>query len=281
MLTQQMREHLAALRDVIERPELQQEFRKEEGWGTSLFRDDDNPAAFLVDAAAMLSGDYSQLAELSIEMVTLLVRLWLTITPPCLTLDSPQRRRRAGSAMRALLPRWAVGSLRVQALRVKSVKSSNHGRIRRRAGRLARRRLAHRPGQQIGTRVRIRRSIASIRSTISGPFNWKIWWRPVFVENTIPAFSRTWRWREMTDRSCLKPAAIVWISASPWRTRARTNCTRTGSQSALKNAVSSTSIQALAASVRRTWSCVMSRNLGALVHMSTVVALIMCIAMHI
>ena len=57
-------EILSALRDVVAQPELQAEFRDEPGWSTSLFRDNPNPADFLADASAILTGNFSALSDI-------------------------------------------------------------------------------------------------------------------------------------------------------------------------------------------------------------------------
>ena len=56
---------LKALRDVIANPELQSKFSVERGWAKSLFRDDDNPSAFISDATAIYSGNFSDLPDLT------------------------------------------------------------------------------------------------------------------------------------------------------------------------------------------------------------------------
>ena len=55
---------LSDLRDVVAQPELQAEFRDEPGWSTSLFRNDPNPADFLADASAILTGNFSALSDI-------------------------------------------------------------------------------------------------------------------------------------------------------------------------------------------------------------------------
>lgn len=65
----QDRDHiLRALNDIVAFPALQEMFREEEGWNTSLFRDDKDSGAFLTDADAMLSGNYSRLANLDTKL---------------------------------------------------------------------------------------------------------------------------------------------------------------------------------------------------------------------
>ncbi|MEQ8441744.1 MAG: AAA family ATPase [Alphaproteobacteria bacterium] len=57
-------EILAALRDVVANPQLQDQFSSDTGWRTSLFRDDPNPEYFLADAEAIYSKNYSELIDL-------------------------------------------------------------------------------------------------------------------------------------------------------------------------------------------------------------------------
>ena len=60
---------LSALRDVVAHSELQAEFHEEEGWLTSLFRDNPDPAAFLADAAAIHSSNYSAIPDLHFDLI--------------------------------------------------------------------------------------------------------------------------------------------------------------------------------------------------------------------
>lgn len=70
-------EILSALRDVVDRPELQAEFRDEPGWSTSLFRDDPNPDDFLADASAILTGNFSALSDIG-ESISFRPTNWST-----------------------------------------------------------------------------------------------------------------------------------------------------------------------------------------------------------
>ncbi|WP_344694260.1 AAA family ATPase [Sphingomonas cynarae] len=54
-----------ALNDVVSRPELVEDFENEDGWGTSLFRDNSDWRSFLDDAHALYEGNFSALADLS------------------------------------------------------------------------------------------------------------------------------------------------------------------------------------------------------------------------
>ncbi len=58
-------EILSALRDVVYQPELREEFREERGWLVSLFRDNQPIDEFLVDARAILTGNFSALPDIS------------------------------------------------------------------------------------------------------------------------------------------------------------------------------------------------------------------------
>lgn len=68
---------LSDLRDVVAQPELQAEFRDEPGWSTSLFRDDPNPADFLADASAILTGNFSALSDIG-ESISFRPTNWAT-----------------------------------------------------------------------------------------------------------------------------------------------------------------------------------------------------------
>ena len=68
---------LSALRDVVAQPELQAKFRDEPGWSTSLFRDDPNPADFLADASAILTGNFSALSDIG-ESISFRPTNWAT-----------------------------------------------------------------------------------------------------------------------------------------------------------------------------------------------------------
>lgn len=59
---------LSALRDVVAHPNLQAEFETEEGWSTSLFRDNPAPQDFLTDAAAIYSNNFAMLQDLSLSI---------------------------------------------------------------------------------------------------------------------------------------------------------------------------------------------------------------------
>lgn len=59
---------LEVLRDVVAAPDLQTNFRDEDGWDTSLFRDNPNVDTFLVDARAILTGNYGALADLNLDL---------------------------------------------------------------------------------------------------------------------------------------------------------------------------------------------------------------------
>ena len=58
-------EILSALRDVVYQPELQEEFREEQGWSVSLFRDNQHFDEFLVDARAILTRNFGALLDIS------------------------------------------------------------------------------------------------------------------------------------------------------------------------------------------------------------------------
>jgi len=53
-----------ALNDVVAKPELIENFSKEDGWHTSLFRDNNDWAAFLDDARALYVGNFSSLPDI-------------------------------------------------------------------------------------------------------------------------------------------------------------------------------------------------------------------------
>lgn len=53
-----------ALNDAVAHPDLVAQFENEEGWQTSLFRDNRNWHAFLADARALYEGNFSALADL-------------------------------------------------------------------------------------------------------------------------------------------------------------------------------------------------------------------------
>lgn len=59
---------LEILRDVVRSSTMQDEFKKEEGWQFSLFRDNPNPDEFLADALAVLTGNFSALPDLSVTL---------------------------------------------------------------------------------------------------------------------------------------------------------------------------------------------------------------------
>ena len=70
-------EILSALRDVVDQPELQAEFRDEPGWSTSLFRYNPNPDDFLADASAILTGNFSALSDIG-ESISFRPTNWST-----------------------------------------------------------------------------------------------------------------------------------------------------------------------------------------------------------
>lgn len=60
-------EILQALRDVVANPSLQDSFREEKGWLTSLFRDNPDPDEFLRDARAILTNNFHALQDLRLK----------------------------------------------------------------------------------------------------------------------------------------------------------------------------------------------------------------------
>ena len=80
-------EILLALRDVVYQPELQAEFRDEEGWSISLFRDNPDFDEFLSDALAILTGDFTALADID-QPISFLPTNWST--PLELDFDAPE-----------------------------------------------------------------------------------------------------------------------------------------------------------------------------------------------
>lgn len=104
-------EILAALRDVVANPELQDQFSSEAGWRISLFRDDPNPEYFLADAEAIYSKNFSELIDLH-SMLRFQPTNWNT--PLELNFDSPTPHflripfHRATSRKSALIPRRVI-----------------------------------------------------------------------------------------------------------------------------------------------------------------------------
>lgn len=103
---------LAALRDVVAVTELKMQFHDEQGWGTSLFRDNPNPDEFLSDARAILTGNFAALPDLHLELAFHPAK-W--VRPLKLAFDAPEplfylgRRRRLGPSGRmTLLPRRLI-----------------------------------------------------------------------------------------------------------------------------------------------------------------------------
>ena len=58
---------LSALRDVVHAPSLQADFSSEEGWRTSLFRDESNIESYLLDATTILSGNFTALGDVDVR----------------------------------------------------------------------------------------------------------------------------------------------------------------------------------------------------------------------
>jgi hypothetical protein len=96
---------LAALRDVVAEQQLQAQFRDERGWGISLFRDNPDPEEFLSDARAILTGNFSALADLHLELAFNPVN-WAR--PLSLDFDAPSTWMYFGPRRDALLPRRLI-----------------------------------------------------------------------------------------------------------------------------------------------------------------------------
>lgn len=103
---------VAALRDVVATPALQNEFRKEEGWSVSLFRENGDQAGYLSDAAAIYSNSYAALADLSGSLVFQPTgwasSLILNFDAPEPALYMGPRRRIGPSRTPVLLPRRII-----------------------------------------------------------------------------------------------------------------------------------------------------------------------------
>jgi len=105
-------EILASLRDIVAQPGLQDEFREQEGWGVSLFRDNPDPDEFLADAAAIYSSNYAALPDLQLSLTFHPAR-WAA--PLALHFDAPlpifytgPQRRIGPSGRQVLLPRRMI-----------------------------------------------------------------------------------------------------------------------------------------------------------------------------
>ncbi|RRD26806.1 ATP-binding protein [Brucellaceae bacterium VT-16-1752] len=103
---------VAALRDVVATPALQNEFNQEEGWRVSLFRENSDYASYLADATAIYSNSYAALADLSGSLV---FRATGWASPLILNFDAPDplfymgpRRPIGPSRTRVLLPRRII-----------------------------------------------------------------------------------------------------------------------------------------------------------------------------
>lgn len=55
---------MRAIRDVVAHPDLVDEFSKEEGWKTSLFRDNSQWEEFIQDAKILYEGNFAALADM-------------------------------------------------------------------------------------------------------------------------------------------------------------------------------------------------------------------------
>lgn len=105
-------EILSALRDVVANPMLQGVFSSEEGWRTSLFRDDPYPERFLADASAIYSKNLGGLPDLHAAL-SFLPAQWTA--PLALDFDAPlppfyfgPQRRLGPSGEETLLPRRVI-----------------------------------------------------------------------------------------------------------------------------------------------------------------------------
>ena len=100
---------LVALRDVVYQPELQRQFQEEEIWSVSLFRDNPNPSAFLADATAVLTGQFSELPDIE-EDISFLPASWsnpvvFNFSSPSVPRQAGEMRRRRLGGVKAHLPR--------------------------------------------------------------------------------------------------------------------------------------------------------------------------------
>ena len=68
-------EILLALRDVVHQPQLQAEFRDEPGWSISLFRNNPDFDEFLADAHAILTGNFTDIADID-QLISFLPSNW-------------------------------------------------------------------------------------------------------------------------------------------------------------------------------------------------------------
>ena len=103
---------LEALRDVVYQPNLQDDFRNEEGWLTSLFRGNSNYQDYLIDAKAILTGNFGALPDIE-QCITFHPKNWSS--PLTLSFDTPEptfylgpRRQLGPSGHATLLPRRII-----------------------------------------------------------------------------------------------------------------------------------------------------------------------------